>query len=205
MIGVPLPECELKLVPVGKSYEARVRGPNVTPGYWKRPDLTEAAFDEEGFLRTGDAVRFVDSAAPERGLLFDGRLAEDFKLSTGTRVHVGALRLATIAALSPIAEDVVVAGHDRDEIGVLVFPNLEACRRLCPHLPGNAVLERFVADAAVRARIADGLAALRASGGGSSTYPTRALLLAEPPSLDAGEITDKGYLNQRAVLARRAR
>jgi feruloyl-CoA synthase len=204
VIGVPLPGCELKLVPTGKSYEARVRGPNVTPGYWKRSDLTAAAFDEDGFLRTGDAVRFVDPAVPERGLLFDGRLAEDFKLSTGTWVHVGALRLAAIAALAPIAQDVVLAGHDRDEIGVLVFPNVEACRRLCPHLPSNAVIERLVTEAVVRARVAEGLAALRASGGGSSTYATRALLLAEPPSLDAGEITDKGYLNQRAVLARRS-
>jgi feruloyl-CoA synthase len=175
----------------------------VSPGYWKRPDLTADGFDDEGFFKTGDAIRLVDAAVPKSGLLFDGRLAEDFKLSTGTRVHVGALRPAAVAALAPVALDVAVTGHDRDEIGILIFPNFEACRRLCPHLPNGAV-ENLVADATVRARVAEGLALLRESGGGSSTYPTRAILVVEPPSMDAGEITDKGYLNQCAVLTRRA-
>ncbi|HWA78634.1 MAG TPA: feruloyl-CoA synthase [Polyangiaceae bacterium] len=204
VIGVPLPGCELKLVPNGEKLEARVRGPNVTPGYWKKPELTAKFFDEEGYLKTGDAVRFVDSQRPERGLLFDGRLAEDFKLSTGTWVHVGALRLNAIAALSPVAQDVVVTGHDRDEVGFLIFPNLAACRSLCSELRSDAGVAEVLRHAAVRARVTAGLAALSQSGGGSSTYATRALLLAEPPSIDAGEITDKGYINQGAVLSRRA-
>lgn len=204
VIGVPIPGCELKLVPNGEKLEARVRGPNVTPGYWKNPALTARFFDEEGFLKTGDAVRFVDPERPERGLFFDGRLAEDFKLGTGTWVHVGALRLNAIAAMSPIAQDVVVAGQDRDEVGFLIFPNVAACRSLCKELGSEAGVAEVLRNSAVRARVSAGLAALSRAGGGSSTYATRALLLAEPPSIDAGEITDKGYINQRVVLSRRA-
>ncbi len=205
VIGVPMPGCELKLVPCGGKLEARVRGPNVTPGYWKRPDLTDALFDEEGFLKTGDAVRLVDLASPAQGLLFDGRLGEDFKLSTATWVRVGALRLAAIAALAPLADDVVVTGHDRDEIGFLIFPNLEACREACGEAGRDAARETILGDARVRSRIAEGLCALQAqSGGSSSTHATRALLLDTSPSLDAGEITDKGYINQRVVLEKRA-
>jgi feruloyl-CoA synthase len=204
VIGLPMPGCELKLVPSFGKLEARVRGPNVTPGYWKRADLTDALFDEEGFLKTGDAVRLVDLAAPARGLLFDGRLGEDFKLSTATWVRVGALRLAAIAALAPLADDVVVTGHDRDEIGFLIFPNLEACREAC-EASRDAAREAILGDPRVRSRIADGLCALQAqSGGSSSTHATRALLLDSSPSLDAGEITDKGYINQRVVLEKRA-
>jgi feruloyl-CoA synthase len=203
VVGLPIPGCELKLVPSGEKLEARVRGPNVTPGYWGRPDLTAAAFDEEGFFKTADAMRFIDPARPEAGLLFDGRLGEDFKLTTGTWVHVGALRLKAIAALAPVAQDVVVTGHDRHEVGFLVFPNVEACRRLCA-AGSDAGPAELLEDGAVRAVIAAGLHALAQSGVGSSTHATRALLLREPPSLDAGEITDKGYVNQRAVLARRA-
>jgi feruloyl-CoA synthase len=206
VIGVPLPGCELKLVPSGEKLEARVRGPNVTPGYWKKPGLTARFFDEEGYLKTGDAVRFVDAGHPERGLLFDGRLAEDFKLSTGTWVHVGALRLNAIAALSPIAQDIVVAGHDRDEVGFLIFPNLAGCRSLCAELGQDAGVTEVLRHPAVRARVVAGLTALsRAGGGGSSTCARRALLLSDLPSIDAGEVTDKGYINQRVVLTRRAR
>src|SRR5690606_3450294 len=184
--------------------EIRVRGPNVTPGYWKRPDATAEARDEEGFCLTGDAMRFVDDARPERGLMFDGRVAEDFKLSTATWVNAGAVRVRGSAALAPVAQDIVVTGHDRDEIGFLVFPNVAACRGLCTDLAPDAPLEQVLAHPAVRARAAEGLAAMKREGGGSSTYATRALLMAEPPSIDAGEITDKGYINQRAVLTRRA-
>jgi feruloyl-CoA synthase len=202
VVGLPLPGCELKLVPTAEKLEARVRGPNVMPGYWKRPKLTRECFDEEGFLKTGDAMRFVDPARPELGLLFDGRLGEDFKLSTGTWVSVGALRQRAIAALEPVAQDVVVTGHDRDEIGLLIVPNLEACRKLCGapnEVSASSVLER----APVRERVSAGLAALERTGIGSSTYACRALLMLEPPTVDAGEITDKGYINQRAVLTRR--
>jgi len=205
VIGIPLPGCELKLVPTNGKLEARVRGPNVTPGYWKRPELTAALFDEEGFLKTGDAVRLVDPSSPARGLAFDGRLGEDFKLSTATWVRVGAVRLAAIDALLPLAQDVVVTGHDRDELGFLIFPNLEACRRVCGAGLRAAPVEKLLEDEHVRSRIAAGLVALREqSGGSSSTHATRALLLETPPSLDEGEITDKGYINQRVVLERRA-
>jgi len=202
VIGLPIPGCELKLVPVGETLEARVRGPNVTPGYWKRPTLTAQSFDEEGFFRTGDAMRFVDATHPERGLFFDGRLGENFKLSTGTWVHVGSLRLRAIAALAPVAQDVVITGHDRDEVGLLVVPNFEACRQL-GDLPRGAEPADVIGHPAVRGRVAAGLVALVRAGGGSSTQAARALLLPELPSMDAGEITDKGYVNQRAVLARR--
>ena len=198
VIGLPIPGCELKLAPTGERIEIRVRGPNVTPGYWKRPDLTASAFDDEGFYLTGDAVRFVDSGKPELGLVFDGRIAENFKLTTGTWVNVGMLRVRALEALAPIAADVVIAGHERDEIGLLIFPNLAGCRSLCI---GTA---DPLSNAAVRLRVQQGLVELRAAGDGSSTFACHALLLAEAPSIDAGEITDKGYINQRRVLERRA-
>lgn len=203
VVGLPIPGCELKLVPNGLKLEVRVRGPNVTPGYWKRPDLTARLFDQDGFIETGDAMRLVDPDRPELGLLFDGRVAEDFKLTTATWVSVGTLRLAALAALAPVAQDVVVAGHDRDEVGLLIFPNLSACRKLSG-LPGDAEPGSLLEHPLVRAAVASGLATLNGSSRGSSRIATRALLLPEPPSLDAGEITDKGYVNQRAVLARRA-
>ena len=204
VIGLPVPGTELKLVPNGEKLEVLVRGPNVTPGYWKRPDLTASHFDGEGFYRIGDAVKLVDPAEPSRGLLFDGRVAEDFKLDSGTWVNVGMLRVAALAALAPVAQDVVVAGHDRREIALLVFPNLVACRGLAADLGPEAGADQVLGHARVREAVRRGLARLRAAGGGSSSYATRAVLLAEPPSVDRGEITDKGYLNQRAVLAHRS-
>jgi feruloyl-CoA synthase len=204
VIGVPIPGCELKLVACAGKLEARVRGPNVTPGYWKRPDLTAKFFDAEGFFKTGDSVRFIDPEHPERGLLFDGRLGEDFKLSTGTWVSVGALRIKAIAALAPIAQDVVVTGHDRDEVGFLIFPNIEACQQLYDDASEAAPVTSILSREPVRARVVEGLRALERAGGGSSSYATRALLLEEPPSIDANEVTDKGYINQRAVLQNRA-
>lgn len=202
-IGLPAPGTELKLVPNAGKLEIRVRGPNVTPGYWKHPELTEKAFDEDGFYLTGDAVKFADPDAPEAGLFFDGRITEDFKLSSGTWVHVGELRVHGIAALDPVAQDIVITGHDRDQVGFLVFPNLAACRRLAG-LAEEAGLAEVIAHPAVRARVAEGLAHLKQDGGGSSRYAARARLLDHPPVVDAGEITDKGYINQRAVLTRRA-
>jgi len=202
-IGVPIPGTELKLVPSGEKLEIRVRGPNVTPGYWKAPELTAAAFDEEGFYKIGDAVKLADPDHPERGLFFDGRITEDFKLSSGTWVNVGALRVAGIAALAPLAQDIVIAGHGTDEVHFLIVPNIAACRAAAGLADATAISE-VLAHSSVRGAIAQGLAKLRAEALGSSRYATRALLMAEPPSLDAGEITDKGYINQRAVLARRA-
>ncbi|MEY9364182.1 feruloyl-CoA synthase [Bradyrhizobium yuanmingense] len=202
-IGVPIPGTELKLVTSGDKLEVRVRGPNVTPGYWKAPELTRQAFDEEGFYLIGDAVKLADSARPERGLFFDGRVAEDFKLNSGTWVSVGGLRVAGIAALAPLAQDIVVAGHGGDEVRFLVFPNIAACRAHAG-LPETAAASDVLAHDKVRSAIAQGLAKLKQQSANSSGHATRALLLAEPPSVDGGEITDKGYINQRAVLTRRA-
>jgi feruloyl-CoA synthase len=203
-IGVPIPGTELKLVPSGDKLEVRVRGPNVTPGYWKAPELTARAFDADGFYLIGDAVTFADPDRPEFGLFFDGRVAEDFKLDSGTWVSVGTLRVAGIAALAPLAQDIVVAGHGGGEVRFLVFPNIAACR-VQAGLPDGAGVHEVIGHQRVREAIASGLAKLRVqSGGGSSGHATRALLLAEPASVDGGEITDKGYINQRAVLTRRA-
>jgi feruloyl-CoA synthase len=188
VIGLPVAGCELKLVPSAGKLEVRVRGPNVTPGYYKRPDLTRAAFDEEGFYRIGDAVKFADPADPARGIVFDGRVAEDFKLSTGTWVHAGAIRVKLIAAADPLIQDAVITGHDRAEVGALVFLG-----------PGT----KDMSHAAVTSRLS-GILKQLAREGGSSTHPTRLLVMSEPPSIDANEITDKGYMNQRAVLERRA-
>jgi len=204
VMGLPAPGCELLMVPSNGKLELRVRGPNVTPGYWKRPDLTREAFDEDGFYKIGDAGRFADPADPAKGIEFDGRLAEDFKLSSGTWVHVGVLRVKAVSALAPIAQDIVITGHDRDYAAFLVFPNLAACRALCPDLAADAPATAVLNHPAVRERVHAGMRALAQSGTGSSTYAARALLMAEPPSIDASEITDKGYINQRAVLKRRA-
>jgi feruloyl-CoA synthase len=203
VIGLPVPGVELKLLPAGDKLEIRVRGPNVTPGYLGQPELTAKAFDDEGFYRIGDAVRFADAARPEAGLVFDGRVAEDFKLSSGTWVNVGAVRIKGIELLAPVAQDIVVTGHDGDEVGFLVFANVPACRALAGLSADTGAAEVLV-HPAVRERVRSGLQAMQALGGGSSTCAARALLMAEPPSVDAGEITDKGYINQSAVLARRA-
>ena len=190
VIGLPVAGCELKLVPSAGKLEVRVKGPNVTPGYYKRDDLTRAAFDEEGYYRIGDAVKFADPSSPDRGIVFDGRVAEDFKLATGTWVHVGAVRVKLIAAGDPVIQDAVITGHDRNEIGALVFLNPAAVK----DMPAEAV----------RAKVAGALRKLASeTGSGSSTHPVRVILMSEPPSIDANEITDKGYINQRAVLERR--
>jgi feruloyl-CoA synthase len=203
-VGVPLPGVELKLVPRDGKLEARLKGANITPGYWRAPALTAEAFDEEGFYKIGDALQFADAAEPAKGLLFDGRLAEDFKLATGTWVSVGPLRAAFIAHCAPMVRDVVLAGPDRDDVAALVFPDLDACRRLTPDLAPDVPAASLLADPRVRAEFARRLDALADPARGTSSRVLRALLLAEPPSLDIGEMTDKGSINQRAVLAHRA-
>lgn len=182
VVGVPIPGVEAKLVPVGDKLQIALRGPNITPGYAGRPDLTAESFDAEGYFLTGDAVRLADPADPNAGIVFDGRLAEDFKLSTGTWVSVGALRVAIIAVCGAAVSDVVVAGHDRDAVGLLVFAK-----------PG-----------ATAEAIRSGLRRHNAAQPASSTRIARALILDAPPDVEAGEITDKGYLNQRRVLERHA-
>lgn len=203
-VGVPAPGVELKLVPAGDKLEARLRGPNITPGYWRQPELTRAAFDEEGFYKLGDALRFVDESAPRRGFAFDGRLAEDFKLSTGTWVSVGPLRARLLRHFAPYVQDVVIAGHDRDYAAALIFPELNACRRLCPDSIDRATAAEVLASPAVRSVFESLLNDFARASTGSSNRIVSAILLDEPPSLDAHEITDKGSLNQRAVLHRRA-
>jgi feruloyl-CoA synthase len=203
MIGVPAPGVEVKLVPRGGKLEVRVRGPNVTPGYWKRQDLSAAAFDGEGFYCPGDAVRFADANDVAKGLMFDGRLAEDFKLATGTWVHVGALRIGVLAAASPAVQDVVVAGENLPFIGVLAWLNQVGCQ----HLVGrdDLSLAELARHPVIRDHVRRALARWNETHPGSSERVARVLLLPDPPSIDANEITDKGYINQRAALAGRQR
>ena len=203
-IGVPLPGVELKLAPADGKHEIRVRGANVTPGYYRRPDLTEAAFDDEGFYRTGDAGELIDPAAPDRGLRFAGRIAEDFKLGTGTWVNVAAVKSALLSACGGVLQDCVVTGHDRGYVAALSWLNPVTAGQLAGRA-GSADVDpaALLDDARVRAHLAGSLATLN-QGAGSSRRVARLLLLGEPPQLDAGEITDKGYVNQRACLTRRA-
>jgi len=188
-IGLPLPGIELKFLPNGGKLEMRVRGPSIFPGYRHNPEANAAAFDEEGYYRIGDAGKLVDETRPERGVAFDGRVAEDFKLMSGTWVSVGSVRIRSVSACAPHVADAVVTGHDREEVGLLVFLTPQA---------------KALPIETVRETIAAGLRAIKAEGGGTSQCPTRALILDEPPTVDDGEITDKGYINQRAVLTRRA-
>ena len=203
-IGLPVPGVELKLVPQGAKLEARVRGPNITPGYWRQPQLTAKVFDDEGFYRFGDAVRFVDPGDINKGLLFDGRLNEDFKLANGTWVSVGPLRAKFLGHFAPLVRDVVVAGLDRDFIAVLIFPDFDACAGLCIDRAAGTGAAGILKNDAVRAEFQSRLQALAAESTGSSNRIVRAILCEEPASLDAGEITDKGSFNQRNVLERRA-
>jgi feruloyl-CoA synthase len=189
-VGLPVDGVQMKLAPVADKLEARFRGPSITPGYWRAPELTAAAFDEEGYYRTGDALRFLDAADAQQGLEFDGRITEDFKLTTGTWVSVGPLRARINAAGSPLIQDTVIAGHDRDDLGALVFPNAEACKALRPE--------------ELRSRLQAVFDRLALQSTGSSTRITRVLIMETPPSIDASEITDKGSINQRAVLQHRA-
>lgn len=202
-VGLPVPGVELKLVRNGHKLESRVRGLAVTPGYWRQPELTAAAFDDEGFFQTGDALRFVDPADPSLGLEFDGRLGEDFKLSSGTWVHVGALRERFVDAARPLVQDLVLAGEDRDQVGALLVPDLIECRRLCDGLAPDAPAEAVLSDLRVRARLQAVLDAFGGPKAGSSTRIDRATLLREPPRPDAGELTDKGSVNPKRMLSNR--
>jgi len=202
-MGTPVHGNVLKLVPNEGKLEMRVKGPNITPGYWRQPELTAKAFDEEGFYKLGDAFKFEDPSDVTKGLLFDGRVAEDFKLATGTWVSVGPLRAKLIDALSPYVRDVVIAGADRDDLRILVFPNIDACRQLSG-LPHDAHHDAVLTHDNVRAQMQTSLSDLARKSTGSSNRVCRALLMSELPSLDAGEMTDKGSINQRAVLTRRA-
>ncbi|WP_084656364.1 feruloyl-CoA synthase [Pandoraea norimbergensis] len=201
-IGLPAPGCEVKLAPVGGKLEVRFRGPNVMGGYW-RHEASDPVFDEEGYYCTGDAATFVDIAHPEIGLQFDGRITEDFKLSSGTFVSVGPLRARVISEGAPYVQDAVVTGINRDDIGLLVFPRVDDCRRLSG-LPANASMAEVVASAPVREFFARLMQQLNVQAGGSATYVARLWLLDTPPSLDRGEVTDKGSINQRAVQDHRA-
>lgn len=204
LIGLPFPGVELKMVPTGGGkYELRLRGIHVMPGYFGQPELTKKAFDDEGFYCIGDVGAFVDAGDPTQGLVFAGRLAEEFKLTTGTFVQVGELRTSAIAAATPVLLDALVTGQDRPFVGLLAWPNLHACRQLIAE--PEASYERVVAHPAVRACVQQGLEAHNAASGGSSSLRiARALLMTEPPSIDGNELTDKGYINQRAGLQRRA-
>ena len=202
-VGVPAPGCRVKLVPIDGKLEARFAGPHVMPGYWRAPHLTKEAFDEEGYYCTGDALRFYDAACPELGFVFDGRIAEDFKLSSGTFVSVGPLRARVISQGAPYVMDAVVTGINRDAIGLLIFPRIENCHALSG-LPADASPEQVLASAPVRAFFTRLIADLNATASGSSNRIERLLLLAEPASIDHRELTDKGSINQAAVLARRA-
>jgi feruloyl-CoA synthase len=203
-IGLPVPGVEVKLVPLSGKIEVRFRGPNVMPGYWRSPESTAQAFDEEGFYRTGDGVRFVDPDCPQKGLAFDGRIAEDFKLSSGTFVNVGALRARIAAAGAPYVQDVVIAAPDRDDLGVLIFPRIEECRKLSREQGLHSVAQ-ILGDSQVREWFQNLVNRLWVEGTGSANRIARAYVLANPPSLDYGEITDKGSINQRAVLKCRSR
>lgn len=202
LIGLPGRGVELKLVPFEGKLEARVRGPNITPGYWRQTELTRAAFDADGFYKLGDALRFADPADVNRGFYFDGRIAEDFKLSTGTWVAVGPLRAAFTDHGAPYIQDVVLAGLDREFIAALVFVDLDACRRLTG--TPMATLADVTADVTVRRHFADLLTSFASRATGSSVRIERAVLASEAPFMDSAEMTDKGSLNQRAVLRNRA-
>jgi feruloyl-CoA synthase len=203
VIGLPLPGVTLKMVPNGKRFELRVKGPNVTPGYLNRPDLTAAAFDADGFYKIGDTGIFADAANPGKGVVFNGRVAEDFKLSTGTWVHVGGLRVGVLAAAAPVIQDALITGQDRSQIGILAWPNIQGCRDLCRDQTAERPVEELLRSKEVVDHLRQSLTAYNAKQEGSSTKVRRIMLMTEPPSIDANEITDKGYINQRASLEKR--
>jgi feruloyl-CoA synthase len=200
LIGLPLPGVRLKLIPTAGKFEVRIKGRQIMPGYFNRPDLDAEAFDDEGWFKSGDAAVWADPDDPHQGLAFAGRVAEDFKLTSGTWVQTGSLRVQVLAALSPLAEDALVTGHDREFVGLLVWPSLAGLGSLAPDVPDDALLN----DPRVIAAVRDRLAAWNAQASGSSARIKRLMFMAEPPSIDAGEITDKRYINQRTSLDRRA-
>lgn len=202
-IGLPAAGITIKLVPNGDKTELRLKGPNLTPGYWRDADKTAEAFDKDGFYCIGDAVRFVDENDLTKGFIFDGRVSEDFKLSTGTWVNFSAVRSGIISACAPLIRDVAVTGLDRNFIGAMIFPDMAACARHAG-LPADSDAEAIISHPAVREKFAAGLQALALKATGSSNHVARALLMADQPDIDKGEVTDKGSINQRAVRAHRA-
>lgn len=203
LLGVPVAGMKVKLVPDGDKLEARYKAPNVTPGYWREPEVTAKAFDEEGFYKTGDAVKFVDEHDPDKGLVFDGRIAEDFKLSTGTWVNVGVLKAKVLTAGSPIVQDVVLTGLDKEYVGAILFLNVEACR-VHAGLESETSHEEVFTHPKVTNYLDEMLVRLENQATGSASRVVKYIVALEPPSIDLGEITDKGSLNQRAVLKYRA-
>jgi len=200
VIGIPCPGVSLKMLPNGDSYELRVKGPNVTPGYFRRPDLTAAAFDEDGYYLIGDAGCFVDPADPGKGISFAGRVAEDFKLTSGTWVRVGLLRVDVLAAAAPVLQFALVTAHDRDSVGILGWPNITACKKLFKGVAEDTSPEVLLQHPEVEAFLRKKLTHFNSEQQGSSTRIDRIMLMSEPPDSDANEITDKGYINQRAAL-----
>lgn len=202
-VGLPAPGLELKLVPNDEKLEVRLKGPSITPGYWRQPDKTAESFDEEGFYRIGDAMKFVDPEDPDRGLLFDGRVSEDFKLSTGTWVNMGAVRGAIIRGFAPYVRDAVLTGLDRNHIGALLFLDPDAARKIAPDL-ANADEAALANSAELRSLFQERLDAMARESTGSSNLVARVIVLEQPPSIDRHEITDKGSINQNAVMSARA-
>lgn len=202
-VGIPAPGMDIKLVPNGEKLEIRYRGPNVTPGYWRNPEQSREAFDEEGYFCSGDAVKWLNADNPDAGFLFDGRVAEDFKLYTGTWVSVGPLRVRVAHEGAPYVQDCVVTGHDRGELGLLILPQLEPCRMLAG-LPSQATASDILASRPVREFFQQLIDRLHGQGTGSANRVARAIVLTQPPSIDLGEVTDKGSINQRAMLTQRA-
>jgi feruloyl-CoA synthase len=202
-VGLPVSGNDAKLVPNNGKLEVRAKGPNVTPGYWRQPELTAGAFDEEGFYKFGDALKPVDPDDFDKGFDFDGRIAEDFKLASGTWVSVGPLRARFVAACAPLVRDIVIAGINRDEISALVVLDLDGCRLINPTLPLDD-LAATASDPLIRAAFRERFIKFLATSTGSSTRITRAILLDTPLSIDRGEVTDKGSINQRAMLDHRS-
>ena len=200
-IGLPVPGIEIKMIPVGNKMELRVKGPNVTPGYLKRNDLTKKAFDEEGFYIIGDAGRLVDANDPSRGIDFDGRVVENFKMLTGTWVDVGSLRLAVVNSCAPLLQDGLVTGHDKNYLGFLAWPNIEACKKF---LGQELEVKEIINHPLLREEIKRNIVIHNKNFPGSSTKIKKLILMHIPPSFDNNEITDKGYVNQSSALAARA-
>ena len=200
-IGLPVPGIEIKMIPVGNKMELRVKGPNVTPGYLKRDDLTKKAFDEEGFYIIGDAGRLVDANDPSRGIDFDGRVVENFKMLTGTWVDVGSLRLAVVNSCAPLLQDGLVTGHDKNYLGFLAWPNIEACKKF---LGQELEVKEIINHPLLREEIKRNIVIHNKNFPGSSTKIKKLILMHIPPSFDNNEITDKGYVNQSSALASRA-
>lgn len=203
-IGLPAPGVSLKLMSVGERTEARLRGPSITPGYWRRPDLNASAFDDENYYCLGDAVRLADTSDPQRGFLFDGRLNEDFKLSSGTWVRAGILRMRLLAHFGELLQDLVLAAPDCDYAAALLFPSFEACRKLIPDFPESASAAELLSYPQVRLAFEQRLNSFAIQNPGISTHVRRAILLDSPPSMDDGELTDKGTLNQAVILKNRS-